>query len=209
MNALKQQLSLNRWHIFKSKRARSKWNTKIDKKGRVQADEDKNQCVSFNFVSSYYHYHCYCSNERSFKSETFLFISIESLLILFAVAFIFCYQVIIVKSMFNFHQVDLSSKNSFFIHISSVSFSFIISATIRYMMFLLASKFSEVLHFDEHNITEFFERFEKQCDEYEIIEKKRWIKFSRYCVKFIAEFMKIFSSYINRSWKIFEKKMQK
>ena len=38
---------------------------------------------------------------------------------------------------------------------------------------MLASKFSETLHFDEHNITEFLERFEKQCNEYEIIEEKR------------------------------------
>ena len=56
---------------------------------------------------------------------------------------------------------------------------------------------------------EFLEHFEKQCDEYEIIEKKRWIKFFRYCVRFIAEFMKIFFSYIDRSWKAFEKKMRK
>ena len=46
-------------------------------------------------------------------------------------------------------------------------------------------------------------------DEYKIIEKKRWIKLSCYCIKFIAEFMKIFSLYVDRSWKIFEKKMRK
>ena len=82
-------------------------------------------------------------------------------------------------------------------------------ATVRYMMFMLAPESSETLHFDEYNITKFLEHFEKQCDEYEIIEKKRWIKLFRYCVKFIAEFMKIFSSYVDRSWKIFEKKMRK
>ena len=111
--------------------------------------------------------------------------------------------------MFNLHQVDLSSRNSSFIYISSVLFSLIMSATVRYMMLILASKFSKVLHFDEHNITKFLERFEEQCDEYEVIEKKWWIKLSYYCVKSIAEFMKISSSYIDRSWKIFEKKMQK
>ena len=111
--------------------------------------------------------------------------------------------------MFSSHQVDLSSRNPSFIHISSVSFSLIMSATVRYMMFMFVSKSSRALHFDEHNITEFLERFEEQCDEYEVIEKKRWIKLFRYCVKFIAEFMKIFSSYVDRSWKIFEKKMRK
>ena len=209
MNALKQQSLLNRWHIFKFKRTRSKWNAKIDKRRRVQTDENKNRCVSFNFASSCYHHHCCCSNERFFKSETSLSISIKSLLTFFAVAFIFYCQAIIVKSMFNFHQVDLSSRNSFFIHISNVSFSLIMFATVWYMMFLLVSRFSETLHFDEHNIIKIFERFEKQCDEYEIIEKKWWIKLFRYCIKFIAEFMKIFSSYVDRSWKIFEKKMQK
>ena len=76
-------------------------------------------------------------------------------------------------------------------------------------MLMLASRSSETLHFDEHNITEFLERFEEQCDEYEVIEKKQWIKLSRYCVRFIAEFMKISSSYVDRNWKIFEKKMWK
>ena len=113
------------------------------------------------------------------------------------------------KSMFNSHQVNLLSKNPFFIYISNMSFSLIMFATVWYMMFMLAPKFSKTLYFDEHNITKFLEHFKKQCDEYEIIKKKRWIKFSCYCVKFIAEFMKIFSLYVNRSWKIFEKKMRK
>ena len=38
---------------------------------------------------------------------------------------------------------------------------------------MFAPKFSRALHFDEHNITEFFKRFEKQCNEYEIIKEKR------------------------------------
>ena len=41
------------------------------------------------------------------------------------------------------------------------------------MIFMLVSKFSETLHFDEHNITKFFEHFEKQCNEYEVIEEKQ------------------------------------
>ena len=77
------------------------------------------------------------------------------------------------------------------------------------MIFMLVPKFSKTLHFDKHNIIKFFERFEKQCNEYKIIEKKWWIKLFCYYVKSIAVFMKISSSYINRSWKIFEKKMQK
>ena len=144
-----------------------------------------------------------------FQIEAFFSTSIESLLALFAIAFIFYCQIIVVKSMFSSHQIDLSSRNPSFIHISSVSLPLIMSATVRYMMFMSVSKFLKTLHFDEHNITKFLERFEKQCDEYEIIEKKWWIKLFRYCIRFIAEFMKIFSSYIDRSWKIFEKKIRK
>ena len=111
--------------------------------------------------------------------------------------------------MFSSHQVDLSSENSSFIYILSVSLSLIMSATVRYIMFMLAPGSSKTLHFDEHNITKFLKRFEEQCDEYEVIEKKQWIKLFYYYVRFIAEFMKTSSSYVNRSWKIFEKKMWK
>ena len=148
-------------NIFRFKRERSKWNAKIDRRRRIQINEDKNRYISFNFALSCCHHHCYYSNQQSFKFEASLFISIESLLTLFAVAFISCCQVIVVRSMFSSHQVDLLSRNSFFIYISSVSSPFIMSATIRYMMFMLASKFSKTLHFDEHNITKFLERFEK------------------------------------------------
>ena len=41
------------------------------------------------------------------------------------------------------------------------------------MMFMSASKFLKTLHFDEHNMTKFFKRFEKQYDEYAVIEKKK------------------------------------
>ena len=51
-------------------------------------------------------------------------------------------------------------------------FSFIMFATVRYIIFMFASKFLKALHFDEHNITNFFKHFEKQCNEYEVIEKK-------------------------------------
>ena len=103
MNALKQQLLLNRWHIFKFKRARSKRNVKIDKRRRVQTSENKNRYVSFKFALSCYYYHCYCSNEQFFKFEVSLSTSIGSLLTFFAVAFISCCLIIIVRSMFNSH----------------------------------------------------------------------------------------------------------
>ena len=76
-------------------------------------------------------------------------------------------------------------------------------------MLMLASKSLEVLHFDEHNIIEFLERFEKLCDEYEVAVKKRWVKLSRYCERSITEFMKTSTSYVDRNWAAFDKKMRK
>ena len=38
---------------------------------------------------------------------------------------------------------------------------------------MFASESSEALHFDEHNITKFLKRFEKHCNEYEVINEKR------------------------------------
>ena len=38
---------------------------------------------------------------------------------------------------------------------------------------MLTLKFLKALHFNKHNIIEFFERFKKLCDEYKIIIKKR------------------------------------
>ena len=113
----------------------------------------------FNFASSDCHHHCCCSNERSFKFKAFLFTSIENLLTFFAVTFTSYCQIIIVKSMFSSHQIDLSSRNSSFIHISSVLFSLIMSAIVRYIMFILTLKFLKILHFDEYNIIKFLECF--------------------------------------------------
>ena len=88
-------------------------------------------------------------------------------------------------------------------------FSFVMLFAVQYIMLMFASKSSEALHFDEHNIIEFFKRFKKLCDEYKITVKKQWVKLSRYCERSIIEFMKTLTSYVNRNWIVFNKKMQK
>ena len=148
--------------------------------------------IFFNFALNCYYHHSCCSNKQSFKSEVFFSISIESSLAFLAVAFIFYCYIIVVKSVFNFYRIDLLSRNLSFIHISSVSLSLITFSTIWYIIFMLVSKFTRVLHFNKHNITKFLERFKKQDDKYKIIEKKWWIKLFCYCVRFITEFMKMF-----------------
>ena len=58
--------------------------------------------------------------------------------------------------------------------ITLISFSSLVMFfAVQYIMFMFVLKFFEALHFDEHNIIEFFKRFEKLCDEYEITVKKR------------------------------------
>ena len=98
-----------------------------------------------------------------------------------------------------------SSKMTILIFFSSIATFF----AIKYMMFMLASKSSKALYFDEHNIIEFFKRFEELCDEYKISVKKWWIKFSRYCKRSIVEFIKTLTLYVDRNWAAFDKKMRK
>ena len=75
--------------------------------------------------------------------------------------------------MFNSYQIDLSSRSTSFLNTLNVLSSLIIFLTVRYIIFMLTSESFETLHLNKHNITKFLKRFEKQCDEYEIIEKKR------------------------------------
>ena len=98
-----------------------------------------------------------------------------------------------------------SSKMTTSIFFSSIATFF----AVRYMMLMFASRFLKALHFDEHNIIEFLERFEELCDEYEIAVKKRWVKFFRYCERSIIEFMKTSTSYVDRNWAAFDKEMRK
>ena len=156
--------------------------------------------------------HCCCKEHSSKFTSSSSFASFESLLNLFVVAFTFCCQVIFIKIMIISKSDSL--KISSFIKFSKMSISifFFSIATlfaIKYMMLMLASRSSKTLHFNEHNIIKFLERFEKLCNEYEIAVKKRWIKLSWYCERSIIEFIKISTSYVDRNWTAFDKKMRK
>ena len=119
--------------------------------------------------------HCCCKKQ---SSQFILFSSLasfESLLNLFVVAFIFCCQAIFIEIIIISESGNLKilsfiefSKMTILIFFSSIATLF----AIKYMMFMLALKFSKALHFDEHNIIKFFKCFEKLCDEYEIAVKK-------------------------------------
>ena len=45
------------------------------------------------------------------------------------------------------------------------------------MIFIFISKFLKILRFNKHNLIEFFKRFEKLCDEYEILIKNNELNF--------------------------------
>ena len=118
----------------------------------------------------------YCCKKHSSQFTSFSSLaSFESLLNLFVVVFTFCYQTIFIEIMIISKSSSLkilsfikSSKMTTSIFFFSIATPF----AVKYMMFMFASKSSKTLHFDEHNIIEFFKRFEKLCDKYEIVVKK-------------------------------------
>ena len=222
------QLFVNDWRFFnlktllnkKSSRSR-RFNLKQQRFQQKQRKNDrnkqnrwkknKNKYKSFKIVNNYYS-HCYCKEHFSKFTSFSSFASFENLLNLFVVALTFCCQIIFIKIMIISESDNLKifsfikfSKMSILIFFSSIVTFF----AVKYIMFMFISKFSKTLHFDEYNIIEFFKRFKKLCDKYEIVVKKWWIKFFRYCERSIIEFMKILISYVDRNWTVFNKKMRK
>ena len=115
--------------------------------------------------------------------------------------------------MFCHHQIDLSLKNTPFIHISSVSFSLIMSSTVRYIILMFVPRSPKTLYFDEHNITKFLECFEKQDNKYEIIEKKKMNQAFSFLCQIHCEVHKdlffIYWSKLKNLWKEDTKRVQK
>ena len=222
------QLFVNDWQSFnlktllnkKSLRSR-RFNSKQQRFQQKQKKNDRNEqnwwkknkgrYRSFKIVNNYYS-HCCCKKHFSKFTSSSSLASFESLLNLFVVVFIFCCQAIFIKIMI-ISESDNLRILSFIesLKMSTLIFFFLIVTffAIKYMMFMFISKSSETLHFDEYNIIKFLERFKKLCDEYKIIIKKRWIKFFWYCERSIIEFIKTLTSYINRNWTVFDKKMWK
>ena len=222
------QLFVSDWRSFNSKALLSRkssrsrrFNLKQQRSQQRQKKDDQDEQnwwkknkdkYKFSKIVNNYYSHCYCKEHSSKFTSSSSLVSFESLLNLFAVAFIFCCQAIFIEIMiisesnslkiFSFIESSKMTTSTFFSPIATFF-------AVKYMMFMLASKSSKTLHFDEHNIIKFLERFEKLCDEYEVAVKKRWIKLSRYCERSIVEFMKTLISYVDRNWTAFDKKMRK
>ena len=185
------QLFVNDWRSFNSKTLLSRklsrsrrFNSKQQRFQQKQKKDDRNEqnwwkkdkdkYRFFKIVNNYYS-HCCCKKHFSKFTSSSSFASFESLLSLFVVAFIFCCQVIFIEIMIISESGSLRIFS--FIEFLKMSISIFFSSiatffAVKYMMFMFILKFSEALHFDEHNIIKFFERFEELCDEYEIVVKK-------------------------------------
>ena len=67
----------------------------------------------------------------------------------------------------------------------------------------------DALYFDDTNVTEFLERFQKQCQEHYVKISDRFRKLLRYCETLIDNFVKIISAWTLQNWKDLVKFMKK
>ncbi len=70
-------------------------------------------------------------------------------------------------------------------------------------------KTSKVSYFEEKNMTDFLERYEDFCDNYELNQINRFRKLSRYCDKIIDDNIKTKIEYIDFNWQELKKTMKK
>ena len=166
---------LSRLRRFSSKQQRSQQKQKKDDRNEQNWwKKNKDKYRSSKIVNNYYS-HCCCKKHFLKFISSSSFVSFENLLNLFAVVFTFCCQTIFIEIMIISKSNNLkifsfieSLKMTILISFSSIATSF----AVKYMMFMFISKFSKMLHFNEHNIIKFLKRFEKLCDEYKIAVKK-------------------------------------
>ena len=68
---------------------------------------------------------------------------------------------------------------------------------LKYLILMSSLETSKVLYFEEKNMTDFLERYEDFCDDYELNQIDRFCKLSRYCNKIIDNSIKTMIKYIN------------
>ena len=68
---------------------------------------------------------------------------------------------------------------------------------------------SKVSYFEVKNMTDFLERYEDFCDDYELNQINRFRKLSRYCDKIIDDNIKTKIEYIDFNWQELKKTMKK
>ncbi len=80
---------------------------------------------------------------------------------------------------------------------------------LKYLTLMSSLETSKVLYFEEKNMTDFLERYEDFCDDYELNQIDRFCKLSRYCNKIIDNSIKTMIKYINFNWQELKKMIKK
>jgi len=98
-----------------------------------------------------------------------------------------------------------SSLKTFVVDMSTTLISFEVSSEIdmitmsslKYLTLMSSLETSRVSYFEEKNMTDFLERYEDFCDDYELNQIDRFCKLSRYCDKIIDDNIKTMIEYID------------
>ncbi len=80
---------------------------------------------------------------------------------------------------------------------------------LKYLTLMSSFETSRVSYFEEKNMTDFLERYEDFCDDYELNQIDRFCKLSRYCNKIINDSIKTMIKYIDFNWQELKKMMKK
>ncbi len=80
---------------------------------------------------------------------------------------------------------------------------------LKYLTLMSSFKTSRVSYFEEKNMTDFLERYEDFCDDYELNQIDRFRKLSKYCDKIINDSIKTMIEYIDFNWQELKKMMKK
>jgi len=84
---------------------------------------------------------------------------------------------------------------------------------LKYLTFMSSFKTLKVSYFEEKNMTDFLERYENFCNDYELNQIDWFHKLSRYCNKIVNDSIKTMIKYIDFNWqelkKIIKKKYKK
>ncbi len=80
---------------------------------------------------------------------------------------------------------------------------------LKYLILMSSLETSKVLYFEEKNMTDFLERYEDFCDDYELNQIDWFCKLSRYCNKITDDNIKTMIEYIDFNWQVLKKMMKK
>ncbi len=80
---------------------------------------------------------------------------------------------------------------------------------LKYLTLMSSLETSRVSYFEEKNMTDFLERYEDFCDDYELNQIDWFCKLSRYCDKIIDDSIKTMIEYIDFNWQELKKMMKK